>query len=156
MFGRRKKNMARSSRFRRGNSILEFAIAAGVLVPAFAGTFQFGYTFYVYNNLDTAIRGGARYASLRSYDSGSSTPRADFLTAVQNMVVYGNSAGTGSPIAAGLTTGNVQVLPVMNGAIPRAMTVQITGYTIDAIFTKFTFTGKPSTTFPYTGTAAPL
>jgi len=148
--------MARSSRLRRGNSILEFAIAAGVLVPAFVGTFQFGYTFYTYNNLDTAIRGGARYASLRGYDSGTSTPRADFLTAVQNMVVYGDAAGTGNPIAAGLTTGNVQVLPVMNGAIPRAMTVQITGYQVDAIFTKFTFNAKPSTTFPYTGTAAPF
>jgi Flp pilus assembly protein TadG len=147
--------MARSSRFRRGNSILEFAIAAGVLVPVFAGTFQFGYTFYIYNNLDTAIRGGARYASLRSYDSRTSTPSANFSTAVQNMVVYGNIAGTGDPIAAGLSTANVQVLPVMNGAVPRAMTVQITGYTVDAIFTKFTFTGKPSTTFSYTGTAAP-
>ena len=136
--------------------MLEFAIAAGVLVPAFVGTFQFGYTFYTYNNLDTAIRGGARYASLRSYDSATSTPSTGFSTAVQNMVVYGNSAGTGDPIAAGLTAGNVQVLPLMRGAVPRSITVQITGYTVDAIFTKFTFTGKPSTTFPYTGTPAPF
>src|SRR5258708_10335398 len=128
----------------------------GVLVPVFAGTFQFGYTFYIYNNLDTAIRGGARYASLRGYNSPTSTPSTGFLTAVQNMVVYGNSAGTGNPIAPGLTTANVQVLPVMKGVIPQAMTVQITGYTVDAIFTKFTFTGKPSTTFRYTGTPAPF
>jgi len=153
--------MARSSKvqrggFRRGNSILEFAIAAGVLVPAFAGTFQFGYTFFTYDKLDTAIRGGARYASMRSYDSSTSTPSTTFLTAVQNMVVYGNTAGTGNPVAAGLKTANVQVLPVMNGKVPRAMTVQITGYTVDAIFTRFTFNAKPSTTFSYTGTPAPL
>jgi len=148
--------MARSSKFQRGNSILEFAIAAGLLFPAFAGTFQFGYAFFNYNNLDTAIRGGARYAALRSYDSSTSTPSAAFLSAVQNMVVYGNSAGTGNPVVAGLAPGNVQVFPVMNGKVPRAMTVQITGFQVDAIFTKFTFNAKPSTTFPYTGTPAPL
>src|SRR5882724_11788813 len=148
--------MARSCKFRRGSSMLEFAIAAGVLVPAFVGTFQFGYTFFTYDNLDTAIRGGARYASMRSYDSNNATPSSAFLTAVQNMVVYGNSAGTGNPVVAGLVPGNVQVLPVMNGKVPRAMTVQITGYQVDAIFKKFTFNAKPSTTFPYTGTAAPF
>ena len=136
--------------------MLEFAIATGLLVPAFAGTFQFGYTFFTYNNLNTAIRGGARYASMRSYDSANATPSAAFLTAVQNMVVYGNSAGTGNPVAAGLKLTNVQVLPVMNGKVPRAMTVQITGYSVDAIFTKFNFTAKPSTTFSYTGTPAPF
>ena len=136
--------------------MLEFAIAAGVLVPAFVGTFQFGYTFFTYDNLDTAIRGGARYAAMRSYDSSTATPSSAFLTAVQNMVVYGNSAGTGNPVVAGLARGNVQVLPVMNGKVPRAMTVQITGYTVDAIFTKFTFNAKPSTTFSYTGTPAPF
>ncbi len=135
--------------------MLEFAIATGLLVPAFAGTFQFGYAFFTYNNLDTAIRGGARYASMRSYDSANGTPSAAFLAAVQNMVVYGNSAGTGNPVTAGLKPANVEVLPIMNGKIPRAMTVRITGYSVDAIFTKFNFTAKPSTTFPYTGTPAP-
>ena len=51
---------------RKGNAMLEFALATGILLPAFVGTFQFGYTFYVYNNLDTAVRGGARYASMQS------------------------------------------------------------------------------------------
>ena len=148
--------MAKSSRSQRGNAMVEFALAATILVPAFAGAFQFGYTFYIYNNLQTAIRGGARYASLRSYDSATSTPSTGFSTAVQNMVVYGNPAGTGQPIAPGLTVGNVQVLPVMSGAVPGAMTVQITGYTLDSVFTKSTFNAKPSATFPYTGTPAPF
>jgi len=82
---------------RKGTAMLEFALGTLILVPVFAGTFQFGYTFFVYNNLDTAVRGGARYASLRSYDSATSTPSSAFSTAVKNMVVYGNSAGTGNP-----------------------------------------------------------
>lgn len=136
--------------------MIEFALATGILVPAFAGTFQFGYTFQVYNNLNSAVRGGARYASMQSYNSGTSTPSTAFSTAVQNVVVYGNSAGTGNPVAPGLTTANVQVLAVMKGAIPSSITVQITGYTVDAVFRSFTFNGKPSTTFAYTGTAAPI
>ena len=143
-------------RGRKGNAMIEFAIATGILVPAFIGTFQFGYTFHVYNNLNSAVRGGARYASMQSYDSGTSTPSASFTTAVQNMVVYGNSAGTGNPVAPGLSTANVQVLAVMKGAIPSSITVQVTGYTVDAVFRTFSFNGKPSTTFAYTGTAAPI
>ena len=136
--------------------MIEFALATGILVPAFIGTFQFGYTFHIYNNLNSAIRGGARYASMQSYDSGTSTPSTAFSTAVANMVVYGNSAGTGNPVAPGLTIANVQVLPTMKGAIPSSITVQITGYTVDAVFRTFVFNGKPRTTFAYTGTAAPI
>jgi len=135
--------------------MLEFALAAGVLVPAFAGTFQYGYTFYVYNNLGSAVRDGARYASNIPYNSSSSTPTTAYSTAVKNTVVYGNSAGTGSPVVLGLTTANVQIVPNMNGAIPRTITVQITGFAVNAIFGTTTFTGKPSTTFSYTGTPAP-
>ena len=140
---------------RQGSALVEFAFAASILVPLFTGTFQFGYTFYVYNNLQSAVRGGARYASMRSYDSATATPSSGFSTAVKNMVVYGNPDGSGQPVSRGLTASNVQIQPNMHGAAPESITVQITGYTIDAVFTSFTFKGKPSTTFPYTGTAAP-
>jgi Flp pilus assembly protein TadG len=143
------------NRSRQGSALLEFALATSILVPLFTGTFQFGYTLYVYNNLQSAVRGGSRYASMRSYDSASSTPSSGFSTAVKNMVVYGNPDGTGQPVSRGLTISNVQIQPNMNGAAPESITVQIAGYTIDAVFTSFTFNGKPSTTFPYTGTAAP-
>ena len=142
-------------RMRRGSALIELAVVMGILVPVFAGVFQFGYTLFVYNTLQSAVRGGARYAAMRSYDSGGATPSAAFSAAVQNMVVYGNPEGTGQPVAPGLAASNVQVLPNMSGAMPESMTVAITGYTVDAVFTSYTFNGKPSTTFPYTGTAAP-
>jgi Flp pilus assembly protein TadG len=149
------KQLINKFRSKRGNAILEFALAAGVLVPAFAGTFQYGYTFYVYNNLASAVRDGARYASMIPYNSSSSTPSAAYTTAVKNTVVYGNSAGTGSPVVLGLTTSKVEILPTMAGAIPKTITVRITGFAVNAIFGTTTFTGKPSTTFSYTGTPAP-
>jgi Flp pilus assembly protein TadG len=145
----------RAFRSRRGNAMLELAIATGILVPTFTGVFQFGYTFFVYNSLGSAVRGGARYASIRTYDSSSSNPSVSFDTAVKNMVVFGNPAGTGSPISPGLTVGHVQVLPNMKGAIPRSITVRINGYTVNAIFKATTFNAKPSTTFEYMGTPAP-
>ena len=141
---------------RKGNAMLELAFATSILVPAFAGTFQFGYTFYVYNNLNSAIRGGARYASMRSYDSATSTPSTGFSTAVKNMAVYGNVEGTGSPVTLGLTTSNVEIVPNMKGAVPTSITVRITGYQVGSVFGAYTFNGKPSTTFMYTGTAAPF
>ena len=35
----------------------------------FSGIFQFAYSFYVYNTLVVAVREGARYASIKPYDS---------------------------------------------------------------------------------------
>src|SRR5947209_18054089 len=75
---------------RRGNAMVEFAVAVPMIVLIFAGTFQFGYYFYIYNRLEGAARAGARYASLRDYNSSTSTPASDFVTAVNNMVVYGS------------------------------------------------------------------
>jgi TadE-like protein len=72
---------------RRGNAMIEFALASFVLIPLFIGTFQFGYTFYVYNLLCTQMRAGARYASLKTF-KGSDV--SGFKTAVQNMVMYDN------------------------------------------------------------------
>jgi hypothetical protein len=135
--------------------MLEFAVAAGILVPLFAGTFQFGYTLFVYNSLSSAVRGGARYAAMRGYDSSGATPSEGFATAVRNMVVYGNPDGSGQPVAPGLTAANVEVVPNMRGAAPESITVSISGLTVNAIFTSFTFNGKPSTTFPYAGTPSP-
>jgi Flp pilus assembly protein TadG len=140
---------------RRGSAMIELAVALGILAPIMAGVFQFGYTLFVYNNLESAVRGGARYASMRPFDSANGTPSAEFSTAVKNMVVYGNPTGTGNPIATGLTASNVRIQPNMTGAIPDSMTVSITDYKVDAVFASFTFTGKPSRTFPYTGTPAP-
>ena len=61
-----------------GNVLVEFAIGSGLLVAAFVGTFQFGYTFLQYNNMKNAVARGARYASLILYDSPNDTPSNSF------------------------------------------------------------------------------
>ena len=151
-------------RGRAGNIMLEFALGSGILVAAFGGTFEFGYTFYRYNSLANAVNDGARYASLIPYNSATATPSADFLLAVQNMVVYGNPAGGTVPVAPGLTTDKVQLTvccsPSPGGAfdigVPKAMTVYITGYQINSIFAQNTMNNKPQVTYPYVGVFSPF
>ena len=140
---------------RRGNAMMEFAIGAGVLTSIFAGTFQFGYTFYQYNLLKNAVSDGARYASLRTYDSSSATPSTAFQTAVKNMVVYGDPGGGTSPIAPNLTISNVNLVPTFTNGVPTAMTVSLSGYTIGAVFGTTTLTNKPAVTYAYQGVYAP-
>ncbi|MCS6952617.1 MAG: pilus assembly protein [Bryobacterales bacterium] len=140
---------------RRGNAILEFALSFGLLFSVFAGVFQFGYTFVIYNNLQTAVRAGARYASLRVYDSSTSTPSAAYLAEVRNVVIYGNPAGTGPRRAPGLRPEQVQVTISMDRNVPKEVSVAIVGYTVDAAVRSFTLNGKPKVTMPYMGRFAP-
>jgi len=100
------------------------------------------------------VRDGARYASLGTYNSANSTPTAAFLTAVQNVVVYGDPAGGTTPIAPGLTTANVS-LTVTFTSVPTTMTVAITNYMVPTYFGNQTLSGKPTTSFPFVGVFGP-
>lgn len=146
----------RVTRDRRGTAMLEFAIGAGILVAVFSGTFQFGYTFLQYNNLANAVARGARYASLVPYDSATTAPSATFQTAVQNMVLYGNPTAGTSPVLYGLTSGNINLIVTFTNQVPSAMTVYISGYTINSIFATATLTKKPQVTYAYQGIWSPV
>jgi len=140
---------------RRGSAMIEFALSFAFLFTVFTGVFQFGYAFYQYNSLENAVRGGARYASLRVYDSSTSTPSAAYLTAVRNMVLYGNPTGGAVPITPGLTTQNVSVTVTFERNVPRLVTVAVTNYQIDAVFTTLSLNNKPKVSFPFLGRYAP-
>jgi Flp pilus assembly protein TadG len=139
----------------RGSALVEFALSFGLLFPVFAGVFQFGYAYYIYNTLENAVRGGGRYASVRAYDSATSTPSSAYLAAVRNMVIYGNPSGTGTAVAPGLAPEKVTVSIAMDRNAPVRVTVGITNYTIDAVVRTFTLVSKPRVTFAYMGRFAP-
>jgi len=136
--------------------MVEFALGVGVMLAAFTGTFQFGYTFLQYNNLQNAVARGARYASLVPYDSPNATPSAAFKTAVQNMVLYGTPTAGATPVLPGLGTGNVNLTVTFTNGIPAIMTVSVSGYTIDSIFAKSVLTNKPQVMFAYQGIWSPI
>jgi Flp pilus assembly protein TadG len=144
---------------RRGSAMVEFAISAVLLMAVFTGTFQFGYTFYVYNRLIAGVSTATRYASQKPLtNNNNTTVPSSFTTDVQNMAVYGTtSPGAGdSPIAPGLSTANVEVSVSFAGAgtpqnRPSTVRVRIVNYQVNAVFRTFTFVNRPSLTMPYLG-----
>lgn len=146
----------RFARNRDGSAMIEFAIGSGVLVAVFVGTFQFGYTFLLYNNLENAVARGARYASVVPYDSSTTTPSDAFKTQVRNMVLYGSPTAGTSAVLPGLASGNVNLTVTFTNGTPRAMTVSISGYTINSVFGTTTLTNKPQITYTYQGIWSPI
>jgi Flp pilus assembly protein TadG len=140
---------------RRGNAILEFALSSTILIYVFTGVFQFGYSMYLYNELEAGVRAGIRYASLAGIsNSGDSSIPAAYSTAVQNMVVYGTPSPGASPmpVIKGLRTGVVTVgVNFDSGHVPTDVSVKISTYSVDAIFKTFTFANKPVLQMPYFG-----
>lgn len=138
-----------------GNAVIEFAVGFGLLFPILYGTFEFGYAFFLYNQLKNATREAARYAALKTYDSNSSSYTSAYGAAVKNMVVYGDPNGGATPIVSGLSTDNVSVTVVFFRNRPGTVTARINGYPLDTVFRTFRL-NKPSCTFPYAGRYAPL
>ena len=142
---------------RRGNAMIEFAIAATLLTSIFTGVFQFGYSMYRYNELVSAVRAGVRYASvLKISNSGNSTLSSAYTDAVKNMVVYGNPSPGNSPtpLISGLGTGNVTVSATFDTGgqhVPTYVTVKVNSFSVDAVFKTYTFTNKPTLTMPFLG-----
>src|ERR1700676_5223652 len=94
-----------------GHAMIELAVCASVMVSCLAGTFQFGYTFYVYNQLVTAVGNGGRYAAMRTYRAATAQDIEKSRTAVRNMVVYRAARPTDGapPVVANFSPDQVDV-----------------------------------------------
>jgi len=160
---RRLRRLFRLSRFRRderGIQLVELAIVLPIFILLFGATAEFGRYFYEYTTLAKSARVGARYLATAAVNSTQDTN-------AKNIVVYGNSAGTGNPILSGLSTANVTItrsggVPVL----PQTVTVQITGFKHQPIFDLGAITNtstlsmnidvKPSVTMRYLLTQPPI
>jgi Flp pilus assembly protein TadG len=146
------------ARDERGHAMLELALCAGVLVSCLAGTFQFGYTFYVYNQLVTAVGNGGRYAAMRTYRAATPGDIDKGRTAIRNIVVYGDAQPAVDAVAvvAGLTPDQVDVRWVTDeSSAPTAVNISVRSFSVNAIFKTFTFSGRPGVEFPFVGKYAP-
>jgi len=118
-------------RFRRDESgiqLVEVAIVVPILLILFGATAEFGRFFYEYTTLTKAARGATRYLSVNPVGTAEDT-------AAKNILVFGNPAGTGTPILPGLATSNVEI--VREGGVPllpQRVTVNIVNYKHDPIF----------------------
>ena len=136
----------------RGHAVLEFAIGWSVLWAIFAGVYQYGYAFYVYNRLMSAVSNAAELGSKITYDTGNASA---FTTTLQNMVLYADETAPSqnpSPIVSGLTSANVNVNVTLDAqGMPRDLTITIVDYTVSGFFNTITLNGKPRATTMYFG-----
>ena len=113
----------------RGVAIVEFALILPLMLLMTFIVTEYSRALYQYNTLTKSVRDAARFLSMQS--PGSEMAKA------KNLVVYGNPAGTGTPLALGLATSNVPD-PVwqVTGTSPviNTVTVRITGYTFVPLF----------------------
>src|SRR4051794_12236397 len=70
----------------KGHAMIELALSATLMMSFLAGTFQFGYTFYVYNQLVTAVGNGGRYAAIRTYRAATPQDVEKGAAAIRNFV----------------------------------------------------------------------
>jgi Flp pilus assembly protein TadG len=145
-------------RSRGGNAMVEFALASSLLIPILLGTFQFGYTFYAYNLLSTQMRSGARFGSMKAFKCADAASITNYKQKVRNVVRYGNPSGTGTLIEPQLTDAQVTVnIKDVSGVdadathTPNYVVVSTSNYTVNALFTTYNFTDKPSVRMPYLG-----
>lgn len=151
----KRRNARRQRSGTRGGVLVEFALAALVLTPMLLGTFSFGLALRDYNNLQTAVRNAARFASLQDYDSATATPSSAYRARIVNMVLYGNPDGSGQLTAPNLNASHVRMNIVMRNNLPHQVTVSVTGFTLVDFFRPIVLTDKPSATFPYMGRFVP-
>jgi Flp pilus assembly protein TadG len=143
------------ARLVRGSAMVELALSAAIFFPLLIGTMQFGYSFSSYNKLENAIRAGARYAALRTYDSATNIPSDAFAAAVKNVVLYANPNGGTTPVVSGMTADQIVLSVAMYNGTPDMITVKLTSFQIDAAVAKITISGKPWATYRYQGRYAP-
>jgi len=140
-------NEAIKTAAQRGNAALEFALSFVLIWTLLAGMYQFGYAMYVYASLASAVADGARYASHVEFDA----PAHKFVDKVKNMTVYGNTSGTGGPLAPGLSTSQVGVIWATDAlGVPQTITVRISSYTVRAM-RSYTYINKPRLTVKFVG-----
>ncbi len=144
-----------------GSVMVEFALAVPVLTTLFLGTFQFGYGFFLYSELEKSVRAGARYASVRTYSpptvaAGAYPSTADpaYVAAVQDTVLYGDVLTRDLTIVPNLQREHVVVTMPDYSTAPTRVRVCITGYSV-GVFWPIQMDNKPCVEFPYVGNFAP-
>lgn len=128
---RRGRRLSWLNRFRcddRGVQLVELAIAMPIMLMLFGAAAEFGRYFYEYTTVAKAARVGARYLATAQLDATEET-------AAKNLVVYGNTAGTGTPILSGLSPTNIHIEKQGGvGPRPETVSIQIVDYKHQPVF----------------------
>lgn len=117
------------TRRQHGAALVEFALILPFLLLLAMITTEFGRAIYQYNTIVKSVRQAARYLSVQSPNTR--------VVEGKNLVVYGNIAGTGSPLVTGLAVSQVSIPAwTLTGANPliNTVTVTVSGYKFHSLF----------------------
>lgn len=118
-----------SGKRQRGAAVIELALILPLLLLLSFITTDFGRAIYQYNVITKSVRDAVRYLSMQTPNSG--------IVEARNLIVYGNTQGTGVPLVAGLTAAHVpDPIWQVSGATPviNTVTITVTGYTFESMF----------------------
>jgi Flp pilus assembly protein TadG len=124
--------MKKSHRTQHGVALVELALIIPMLLLLTLVTTEFGRAMYEYNAVVKSTRDAVRYLSVQ-------TPNTH-VTEARNLIVYGNTAGTGTPLARGLSLSNVPAGSCCTwqsagaGPIITTVTVRVSSYAFHSMF----------------------
>ncbi|KQT10584.1 TadE/TadG family type IV pilus assembly protein [Ramlibacter sp. Leaf400] len=114
-----------------GTAIIEFALVLPLLVLLSMVVVELGRAMYQYNALAKSVRDAARYLSMQAPDTQ--------VAQAKNLVVFGNLAGTGTPLVPGLDAATHVPDPTWQpaGADPviTTVTIRVSNYVFQSMFT---------------------
>jgi Flp pilus assembly protein TadG len=118
-----------------GLAMVELAMTAPVLLLLLYAIVEFGNMLYQYALLADAARNADRYLGSHAIADSSGVPTltATLVGATRNLVVYGNTAGSGSALLPGLASGQVTVATQTDGSGATDVTVSV-AYPYQSLF----------------------
>lgn len=109
-----RRNWRKPISCQRGAVLAEMALVTPILLLMMLATAEVTRAFVDHNTLTKAVRNGARYVAANAYQgtTGVVFVGAALRAETQNLIVYGNIAGTGAPVLPGLTPADITVTDV--------------------------------------------
>jgi Flp pilus assembly protein TadG len=103
---------------------VEFTVALPLLLFLILAVAEFGRAFLQYNQLTRAVQDGVRLVASEAVGNSTGVINLDaaLVATAKNLVVFGNTAGTGTALLPGLTAANVTVSNLGGGNIAVSVT----------------------------------
>jgi Flp pilus assembly protein TadG len=117
-------------RRQRGLAMVEFAISVPVILLLMFGSFEFGHLMTAYSTLNDGVRNAARFVAGAALQNTADTMATganwtNLQTQGTNLAIYGNIAGTGSPILEKLDDAQTTTITVSEDTVARTITVAV-------------------------------
>ena len=109
-----RRNWRKPISCQRGAVLAEMALVTPILLLMLLATAEVTRAFVDHNTLTKAVRSGARYVAANAFQgtTGVVFVGVALRAETQNLIVYGNIAGTGAPVLPGLIPADITITDV--------------------------------------------